>query len=181
MIFSIAKEGMHKAIEHLNHELLKLRTGKASPAIVSDIKVDYYGTPTPMNQVANVQIADARTIAIQPWEKSVIPNIERAIINANLGMAPQSDGEQVRLTVPPLTEDRRKSLCRKAKAEGEDAKVTVRQARHKALDGIRRAVKEGLPEDMGKRKENQLQELVNEHVALIDKTVEAKDKEIMTV
>ena len=181
LVFDILNEQMNKALEHLDHELVKLRTGKASPALVADIKVDYYGTPTPLKQVANIQLSDARTIAIQPWERNQIPPIERAIINANLGMAPQNDGEQIRLTVPPLTEDRRKDLCKKAKAYGEDSKIAVRQARQKALDEIRKAVKDGYPEDLGKRKEGELQAIIKGTSDKIDSTVSSKETEIMTV
>jgi ribosome recycling factor len=176
-----AKVSMEKVLEHLDHELLKLRTGKASTNLLSDILVEYYGTPTPLSQVANIQTADARTLVIQPWERNVVGAIERAIINGNLGITPMNDGEVIRLSIPPLTEERRKELVKKAKAAGEESKVGVRGARHKALEGIKKAVKDGMPEDMGKRKETELQDLVNKYVAQTDKVVEAKEKDIMTV
>jgi ribosome recycling factor len=176
-----SKAGMEKALEHLNHELAKLRTGKASTNLLSDILVDYYGAPTPLAQIANLQVGDARSIVIQPWERNMVGPIERAIINANLGMTPMNDGEMVRLTVPPLTEERRKELVKKAKAAGEESKVGVRNIRHKGLDQIKKAVKDGVPEDLGKRKETELQDLVNKYVAQVDAVVAAKEKEIMTV
>ena len=179
--FADARAAMEKALEHLEHELAKLRTGKASPSIVTDLLVEYYGTPTPLSQVANVQVTDARTITIQPWERNVISSIERALINSNLGMTPANDGEIIRLMIPPLTEERRKELAKKAKSAGEDSKVGVRTARHKTLDQIKKAVKDGLPEDMGKRKETELQDLVNKFVEQVDKVVSAKEKEILTV
>jgi ribosome recycling factor len=172
---------MEKAIDHLHHELAKLRTGKASSSLVNDLLVDYYGAPTPVSQIANVQVSDARTIMIQPWERKMLGAIERAIFNANLGITPANDGEVIRLSVPPLTEERRRELVKKAKHAGEEAKVGVRSARPKVLDQIKKSVKDGLPEDMGKRKEAELQDLVNKYVEQVDKLVVAKDKEIMTV
>jgi ribosome recycling factor len=180
-IFKEARASMERALEHLNHELIKLRTGKASPAMVADILVDYYGAPTPLAQVANVQLSDTRTLIIQPWERTILGAIERAIINSNLGMTPSNDGEVIRLMVPPLTEERRKELAKKAKASGEESKVGVRTARHKALDQLKREVKNGLPEDLGKRKEADLQDMVNKYVEQVDKVVTAKEKEILTV
>ena len=176
-----AKAAMEKALEHLDHELLKLRTGKASTTLVQDVQVEYYGHPTPLGQVANIQTSDSRTLIIQPWERNMLGPIERALINANLGMTPSNDGEIIRLMVPPLTEERRKDLVKKAKHAGEESKVGVRTARHKALDHIKKAVKDGLPEDIGKRKENELQELVNKFVEQVEKVVATKEKEIMTV
>jgi ribosome recycling factor len=176
-----AQEHMDKAIEHLNHELVKLRTGKASTNILQDMLVDYYGQPTPLPQVANVQVADSRTIIVQPWEKNMLGPIERVIINSNIGITPANDGEVIRLSVPPLTEERRRDLVKMAKHAGEESKVGVRNARHKALDHIKTAVKEGLPEDFGKRTEKELQELVDKHVEMIDKIVSTKEAEIMTV
>jgi len=176
-----AKAHMDKALEHLEHELAKLRTGKASTALISDLMVDYYGAPTPLPQIANVQVSDARTIVIQPWERNMLGPIERVLINANLGITPANDGEIIRLMVPPLTEERRKELVKKAKHAGEESKVGVRNARHKGLEHIKKAVKDGLPEDVGKRKETELQDMVNKYVEHTDKIVAAKEKEIMTV
>lgn len=172
---------MDKALEHLDHELAKLRTGKASTSLVTDLQVDYYGAPTPIPQIANIQVADARTILIQPWERNMLSPIERVIINANLGITPANDGEVIRLSIPPLTEERRKELVKKAKAAAEESKVGIRSARHKALDQIKKAVKDGLPEDVGKRKEVELQDLVNKYVERTDAVVSTKEKEIMTV
>lgn len=172
---------MDKALEHLDHELAKLRTGKASVSIVQDLMVDYYGAPTPLAQIANVQVSDARTIIIQPWERNMLGPIERVIINSNIGITPSNDGEVIRLSVPPLTEERRKELVKKAKHAGEESRIGVRNARHKSLDAIKKAVKDGLPEDMGKRKETELQDLVNKYVEQVDKVIAAKEKEIMTV
>lgn len=180
-IMADAKLHMEKALEHLDHELAKLRTGKASTSLVSDLLVDYYGSPTPLPQVANLQVSDARTLLVQPWERNMLGPIERVLINANLGITPANDGEVIRLSVPPLTEERRKELVKKGKHSGEEAKVGVRNARHKALDHVKKAVKDGLPEDMGKRKEVELQDLVNKFVEQVDKVLAAKEKEIMTV
>ncbi len=176
-----AKAHMEKALDHLDHELAKLRTGKASTSLIADFMVDYYGTPTPIPQIANIQVSDARTILVQPWERNMLGPIERVLINANLGITPANDGEVIRLSVPPLTEERRKDLVKKAKHVGEEAKVGVRTARHKVLDHLKKAVKDGLPEDMGKRKEIELQDMVNKFVEQVEKVVAAKEKEIMTV
>lgn len=176
-----ARGHMEKAIEHLNHELVKLRTGKASTNQFADLMVDYYGSPVPIGQVANLQVSDARTISIQPWERNMLGPIERVIINSNLGMTPMNDGETIRLVVPPLTEERRKELVKKAKAAAEESKVGVRNWRHKSLEYLRKAVKDGLPEDVEKRKETELQNMVNQFVEQIDKITAAKEKEIMTV
>ncbi len=180
-ILAEAKAHMEKALDHLDHELQKIRTGKASTSLVADLLVDYYGTPTPLPQIANLSVTDARTIAIQPWERNMLGPIERVIINSNIGITPANDGEVIRLSVPPLTEERRKEMVKKAKHAGEESKVGVRTARHKALDHLKKAVKDGLPEDMGKRKETELQDMVNKFVEQVDKVVTAKEKEILTV
>jgi ribosome recycling factor len=147
-----AEEAMEKALDHLNKELGKITTGKATPAIVRDLLVNYYGTPTPMNQVANISTSDARSLVIQPWEKSMLAPIERSIFEANLGVTPMNDGEVVRLSFPPLTEERRRDLVKKAKALGEDAKVSSRSSRREAMEGIKKAVKDGFSEDEGKKR-----------------------------
>ncbi len=180
-IFAEGESAMKKALEHLDHELVKLRTGKASTNLLSDLMVDYYGSPTPLGQVANIQVSDARTIIVQPWERNMVGPIERAIINSNLGITPMNDGEIVRLSIPPLTEERRKDLSKKAKNMGEEAKVAVRNVRHKVLDVIKKSVKDGLAEDIGKKKEAEIQDMVNRYVATVEKVVEVKEKEIMTV
>lgn len=180
-VMNEAKGSMEKALEHLDHELLKLRTGKASTNLLQDLHVDYYGAPTLLANVANIQVSDARTIVIQPWERNMLGPIERVIINSNLGITPANDGEIIRLSIPPLTEERRKELVKKAKHAGEESKVGVRNARHKALDHLKKAVKDGLPEDIGKRKETELQDMVNKFVEQVDKVIATKEKEIMTV
>jgi ribosome recycling factor len=180
-VMSDAKASMEKALEHLNHELIKVRTGKASTTLLQDITVEYYGAPTGLGNVANIQVADARTIIVQPWERNMLGPIERSIINSNIGITPANDGEIIRLSVPPLTEERRKELVKKAKHAGEESKVGVRTARHKALDHLKKAVKDGVPEDVGKRKEAELQDMVNKYVEQVEKVVAAKEKEIMTV
>ena len=172
---------MDSALEHLSKELSKIRTGKASPTILSGIMVEYYGTPTPISQVANVGTADARTITIQPWEKPMLANIEQAIFAANIGLTPMNDGEYIRINMPPLTEDRRKNLVKQAKKEGEDAKVSLRSARHKAMDHIKKEVKDGYPEDAGKRKEGEIEKMINDAADKINKMIEAKEKDIMTI
>lgn len=176
-----SEEAMDKSIEHLNHELAKVRTGKASTNIVNDILVDYYGSKTPMNQVSSVATSDSRTITIQPWEKSMLPVIEKAIFEANLGITPMNDGEMIRLSIPPLTEERRRELVKKVKHLGEEAKIGIRSVRHKAMDGIKKAVKDGYPEDAGKDKEDQVQNMVNKFSKKINALVDAKEKALMTV
>lgn len=175
------KAEMEKAIDHLRAELIKIRAGKASPSMLSGIMVDYYGNPTPLSQVANLNAPDSRTISIQPWEKSMLGPIEKSIFEANLGLTPMNDGEFVRITIPPLTEDRRKQMVKSAKALCEDAKVSLRSARHKMIDFIKKEVKEGYPEDAGKRKETEVQDLTNNFGKNIDQILEAKEKDIMTV
>jgi ribosome recycling factor len=172
---------MNKAIAHLESELQKVRAGKASPSMLDGLYVDYYGTPTPMNQVASVNTPDARTLIVQPWEKAMIKPIEKSIIDANLGFAPQNDGSMIRINIPPQTEERRKELVKKAKAEGEHAKVGIRTFRKDANDNVKKAQKNGLPEDMAKDAEDKIQKLVDSFVVKIDKHLEAKEKEIMTL
>src|ERR1035437_2844558 len=172
---------MEKAISHLEVELTKIRAGKASPGMLDGIFVDYYGTNTPLNQVANVSTSDARTIVIQPWEKSMIHPIEKAITNANLGLNPQNDGIVVRVTVPTLTEERRKDLVKKTKAEGEHARVTIRNVRRDTMELFKGLIKNGLPEDVGKDAEAKVQVITNNYIAKVDKHLELKEREIMTV
>jgi len=176
-----ANEHFDKAIEHLVFELNKIRAGKASPAMLNGIMVDYYGAPTPLSQVASVTTPDARTIAIQPWEKKSLGAIEKAIFEANLGITPMNDGEVVRLMVPLMSEERRIMMSKQAKASGEESKVAIRAHRHKVMDHIKKAVKDGFPEDAGKKMEEDVQKTIDSYVAKIDKTVEAKEKDIMTV
>ncbi|RMG79465.1 MAG: ribosome recycling factor [Bacteroidetes bacterium] len=181
MVFDVASEAMEKAVNHLKNELTKIRTGKANPMMLDSVKVEYYGVLTPLNQVANINTPDPRTISVQPWEKKMLDEIEKAIINANLGLNPQNNGELIMINIPPLTEERRKSLVKQAKAEGEKAKVGIRNARKEANEEIKKLQKEGLPEDTAKDAEEKVQELTNKYTSLVDKLVEAKEKDIMTL
>jgi len=180
-ILDTAKESMDKSIKHLENALSKIRAGKASPAMLDGVMVDYYGSQTPLNQVSNVNTPDARTISIQPWEKAMLEPIERAIINANLGLNPQNNGELVMINVPPLTEERRKDLVKKVKAESEDAKVGIRNARKEANDEIKKLEKDGLSEDLSKDAEEEVQKLTNQYSDKVDSEVDRKEKDIMTV
>lgn len=172
---------MKKAISHLEAELIKIRAGKASPNMVDGIMVDYYGSPTPINQVANITVADARTLGIQPWEKNMIHAIERAILAANIGITPQNDGNLIRLFLPPLTEERRKELFKKAGAEGEHSKVAIRNIRRDAIEEIKSLQKEGLSEDLAKDSEAEVQDTTNRYIVLVDKHLAAKEKEMMAI
>ena len=176
-----AESGMKKAINHLEIELSKIRAGKATPSILEGINVDYYGAPTPISQVANVQILDSRTISIQPWEKSMLALIERSIMAANIGITPQNDGVNIRLFMPPLTEERRRELFKKASGEGEQSKVAIRNIRRDHIEKVKKIQKDGASEDICKGTEDEIQGLTDKHIALIDKHLEAKEKEIMTV
>jgi ribosome recycling factor len=178
---SKASESMEHAVDHLEHELTKVRTGKASPAMLDGLMVSYYGSPTPLQQVANIGTADSRTITIKPWERNMLGSIEKAIFEANLGITPMNDGEMVRLTIPPLTEERRRDLVKRAAHLGEEAKVSVRNVRRDAMEHIKKAIKNGFPEDMGKRKEEEVQQLTNKFTARIDTMIEGKEKDIMTL
>ena len=180
-ISSHALDSMEKAIDHLEAELVKVRAGKATPGIVDGISVDYYGNPTPINQVGNISVADARTLTIQPWEKNMLQPIERAIIAANIGLTPQNDGNIIRLFMPPLTEERRKELVKKTHGEGEHSKVAVRNIRRDAMEHVRRLQKNGLSEDICKDAEKNIQETTDKFIGLIDKHLATKEKEIMTV
>jgi ribosome recycling factor len=176
-----AENGMKKAINHLEIELSKIRAGKASPSILEGVNVDYYGTPTPISQIANVQVLDARTISIQPWEKNMLPLIERAIMGANIGITPQNDGINIRLFMPPLTEERRKEMVKKAGGEGEQSKIAIRNIRRDHIEQVKKLQKDGTSEDICKGAEDEIQSLTDKHIALVEKHLEAKEKEIMTV
>jgi ribosome recycling factor len=180
-LMKATEESMNASVEHLQFELTKIRTGKASTSILIDIAVNYYGSMTPVSQVASVSTADARTIVIQPWEKNLLRPIENAIFEANIGITPMNDGEVIRLTIPPLTEERRRDLVKQAKHLGEEAKVGVRSVRHKTLESIKKAVKDGYPEDAGKDKEDAVQNLVNKFTKTIDHMIEVKEKDVMQV
>lgn len=180
-IMDLLEDQMSKAITHLEAELVKVRAGKANPSMLDGLYVDYYGAPTPLNQVASVNTPDARTLVIQPWEKAMIKPIEKSIIDGNLGFAPQNDGVMIRISIPPLSEDRRKDLVKKAKAEGEHAKVGIRTFRRDANENVKKAQKAGLPEDLAKDAEDKIQKLVDSYIVKVDKHLETKEKEIMTV
>ena len=162
------QDHMQKAISHLEAELVKIRAGKATPSMMDGVMVDYYGSMTPLNQVANINTPEARTIIIQPWEKSLIKPIEKAITDANLGLNPQNDGQMIRITVPPLSEERRKDLVKRAKAEGEHAKVGIRNLRRDANENIKKAQKAGLPEDLAKDAEAKTQKITDDYIAKVD-------------
>jgi len=172
---------MKRAIAHLESELSKVRAGKATPAIVDGIYVDYYGNPTPLNQVANVSIPDARTITIQPWEKNMLQPIERAIIASNIGLNPQNDGIFIRLFLPMLTEERRKELSKRAFAEGEAGKVALRSIRRESIEQIKKLQKDGLSEDIAKDAEASVQGITDKYIALVDQHCKDKEKDIMTI
>ncbi len=176
-----AKDKMQKAILHLEDELKNFRAGKANPGIFQNVLVDYYGTPTPVPQVASVTTPDAKTILIQPWEKKLIPAIEKAILDSNIGYTPANNGEQIRINVPALTEERRKELVKQAKTEGENAKVSIRNARREVVDAHKKYQKEGLPEDVCKDAEATIQKETDAFNKKVDEIIAAKEKEIMTV
>jgi len=172
---------MQKAIGHLEAELIRIRAGKATPTMLDGITVEYYGSPTPIGQVANISATDARTINIQPWEKNMLQPIERAIIASNIGLNPQNDGIVIRLFLPPLTEERRRELVKRVNGEGEQAKVAIRNIRRESIEQIKKLQKDGLSEDIAKDAEKQAQDLTDKFIILIDKHLESKEKEIMTV
>jgi ribosome recycling factor len=172
---------MKKAIAHLEVEISKIRAGKATPQIVDGIYVDYYGNPTPLNQVANVMVADARTLTIQPWEKNMLGPIEKAIIASNIGLNPQSDGTFIRLFLPPLTEERRRELVKRVFGEGEQAKVAIRSIRRESIEQVKKLQKDGLSEDIAKDGETRIQGTTDKFIALVDQHCKDKEKEVMTV
>lgn len=180
-IIEDSQDSMTKAINHLETELTKIRAGKATPGIVDGIVVDYYGSPTPIHQVGNISVADARTLTIQPWEKNMLQPIERAIIAANIGINPQNDGNMIRLFLPPLTEERRKELVKRAQNEGEQSKVAIRSIRREAMEQIKKLQKNGLSEDVSKDAEDRIQEVTDRFISLVEKHLGTKEKEIMTV
>ena len=176
-----AEESMQKAIDFTVTALTKIRAGKANPSMLDGLSVDYYGARTPLSQVASVSTADARTIVVKPWEKSILQEIERAIINSDLGLNPQNDGEMIRLNIPSLTEERRRDLMKNAKAEGENGKIGIRNARKETNDALKKLQKDGASEDAVKRAEDTVQEMTNKFVAKVDSIIDAKEKDIMTV
>ncbi|MCM1448756.1 MAG: ribosome recycling factor [Clostridiales bacterium] len=176
-----AEEKMEMAVMYLDETLARIRAGKANPKILDAIRVDYYGSAAPISNVANIAVPDARTITITPWEKSMFKEIEKAIINSELGITPENNGEVIRISIPPLTEDRRKQLVKQSKAEAENAKVSVRNARRDAIDGLKKAVKQGMSEDVEKDAEATVQKIHDKYLKKIDEIFAAKEKEILTV
>ncbi|MBL0269565.1 MAG: ribosome recycling factor [Chitinophagaceae bacterium] len=180
-IIAVADDHMKKAINHLETELVKIRAGKANPQMLDGIMVDYYGSPMPINQVANISVMDARTLSIQPWEKNMLQPIERSIIAANIGINPQNDGVLIRIFLPPLTEERRKELVKRCQGEGEHSKVAIRNIRRDAIEHIKRLQKNGLSEDAAKDAEADVQVVTDKYTAAVEKHLAAKEKEIMSV
>jgi len=180
-VLDVCEEKMGAAVEHLEKELIHIRAGKASPAMLEGVHVEYYGSLTPLNQVSNVSTPDARTIAIQPWEKKLIPDIEKAIMVANLGFNPDNNGEIIRINIPVLTEERRRGLVKQTHQEGETAKISVRSARKDANDNLKKLQKDGLSEDVEKDAEAEVQRMTDKYTKKIDSLVEAKERDIMTI
>lgn len=176
-----AEEKMEMAVAYLDETLSRIRAGKANAKILEGIRVEYYGSPAPLTNVANVSVPDARTIVITPWEKAMFKEIEKAIINSELGITPENNGEIIRISIPPLTEERRKQLVKQSKAEAENAKVSVRNARRDAIEGLKKAIKQGMPEDVEKDAEGTAQKLHDKYLKKIDELFAAKEKEILTV
>ena len=180
-ILNEASARMQKAIDYLEETLLNVRAGKASPTVLNGVFVDYYGSQTPISGVASVLVPDAKTVLIQPWDKKMIRTIEKAILDSNIGLTPSNNGEQIRLTMPPVTEERRKELVKQVRAEAETARVSMRNARRDAVDAFKKAMKEGMPEDESKDGETQSQKLLEKFSKQLDGVIERKEKEIMTV
>ena len=180
-ILEETRDNMKKALDHLETELIKIRAGKANPQMLEGLTVDYYGSPTVLNQVSNVSVMDARTLTIQPWEKNMLQPIERAIINANLGVTPQNDGNIIRLFMPPLTEERRREFVKRAGGEGEQSRVAIRNMRRDAIEQIKKLQKDGLWEDEAKDAEKEIQDITDKHIALVEKHLQQKEKDIMSV
>jgi ribosome recycling factor len=176
-----AQDSMEKAINHLEAELVKIRAGRANPNMFDGLSVDYYGNPTPLNQVGNISVTDARTLTIQPWEKNMLQPIERSIIAANLGVTPQNDGIIIRIFLPPLTEERRKEIVKRVQQEGEHSKVAIRNIRRDAIEHVKKLKKDGLSEDVAKDAEDHIQAMTDRHITLVDKHLVSKEKEIMSV
>lgn len=180
-VLNSTRDHMEKAVQHLEKELMKIRAGKAAPHMLDSVFVDYYGNSTPLNQVGSISTPDPKTIVVQPWEKSMLTAIEKGITYANLGFNPQNDGTVIRITLPPLTEERRKQLVKMAKDEVEHGKVTIRNIRKDSNERIKKLVKDGLPEDEGKGGEHKVQELTDKYIAKMDEILKTKEKEILTV
>ena len=181
LILEDTEEHMQGAISHLEKALIKIRAGKANPSMLEGVLVDYYGNPTPLNQVANVGTSDARTIVIQPWEKTMIAPIEKAIMAANLGFNPDNNGEVIRINIPMLTEERRATLVKQVKHEGEETKISLRNSRRDALEMLKKMKNDGLSEDMEKRAEDKVQKLIDKYYEKVEKMIDEKEKDIMTI
>lgn len=180
-ILNDASVRMQKAVDHLDEELLNIRAGKASVNVLNGVMVEYYGSQVPVSGAASVTVPDAKTVLIQPWDKNLIRVIEKAIIDSNIGLTPSNNGEQIRLTMPPLTEERRKELVKRSRGEAETARVSLRNARRDAIEAFKKAQKEGMPEDEAKDGEAQVQKMIDKYSKLIDEVLAKKEKEIMTV
>lgn len=180
-ILNDASVRMQKAVDHLEEELLNIRAGKASVNVLNGVMVDYYGSQVPVSGAASVTVPDAKTVLIQPWDKNLIRVIEKAIIDSNIGLTPSNNGEQIRLTMPPLTEERRKELVKRSRGEAETARVSLRNARRDAIEAFKKAQKEGMPEDEAKDGETQAQKLLDKFSKQLDEVLAKKEKEIMTV
>lgn len=180
-IMNDASARMQKSVDHLDEELLNIRAGKASVNVLNGVMVEYYGSQVPVSGAASVTVPDAKTILIQPWDKNLIRVIEKAIIDSNIGLTPSNNGEQIRLTMPPLTEERRKELVKRARGEAETARVSLRNARRDAIESFKKAQKEGMPEDEAKDGETRVQKLLDKYSKKLDEILAAKEKEIMTV
>ena len=180
-IINEATDRMNRTVEHLDEELLNIRAGKATTNVLNSVFVDYYGSQTPVSGVASVTVPDARTILIQPWDKNMIRPIEKAILDSNIGLTPSNNGETIRLTIPPLTEERRKELVKQVKGVGENARISLRNARRDAVEAFKKAQKDGMPEDEAKDGETQAQKLLEKFSKKLDELIAAKEKEIMTV
>jgi ribosome recycling factor len=177
----MAQEKMDKAMRHLEDELMHVRAGKATPAILDGITVDYYGAITPLAQVSNIGTPDAKTIVVQPWDKTMLTVIEKAILYANIGLTPMNNGEIIRLNVPPLTEERRRNLVKQVKVLGENTKISIRNARRDANDELKKLMKTGLPEDIEVEAQDKVQKMTDDYIDNVDIVVAGKEKEIMTV
>ena len=180
-IIKEATDRMERTVQHLEEELINIRAGKASTNVLNSVYVDYYGSQSPVSAVASVTVPDAKTILIQPWDKKMIRTIEKAILDSNIGLTPSNNGEQIRLSIPPLTEERRKALVKQVRGVGENARISLRNARRDAVDAFKKAQKEGMPEDESKDGETQSQKLLEKYSKKLDSLLEIKEKEIMTV
>jgi ribosome recycling factor len=181
LITEETEDRMTKAVEHLEHELARLRAGRSNPALLDGVTVDYYGVHSPLSQVSNINTPDPKTILIQPWEKTMLGTIEKAIMAANIGLTPVNNGEVIRINIPPLTEERRHQLVKQVRNEGETAKISIRNARKWANDELKSLLKEGLPEDLEKNAIEKVQEMTNSFNTKVDKVMAVKEKDVMTV